>query len=104
MPHLVAQINSKIAKQLTSYQIKVTGIKVPANTMTRISIQSQTDFNKGLTDHGCKNVIAVNVLTGTYGDQVQASACLYNGALWLQIDSRYGAELTMNPIFTVIAN
>lgn len=100
----LAEINSKIAKQLTSYQIKVTGIKVPANTMTRISIQSQTDFNKGLTDHGCKNVIAVNVLTGTYGDQVQASACLYNGALWLQIDSRYGAELTMNPIFTVIAN
>ena len=100
----LAEINSKIAKQLKSYQIKVTGIKVPANTMTRISIQSQTDFDKGLTDHGCKNVIAVNVLTGTYGDQVQASACLYNGALWLQIDSRYGAELTMNPIFTVIAN
>ena len=72
--------------------------------MTRLSIQTKTDFDKGLADHGCTNAIAVNVLTGTYGDQVQASACLYNGALWLQIDSRYGAELTMNPIFTVIAN
>ena len=71
--------------------------------MTRLSIQSKTYFDKGLAAHGCTKVVAVNVLTGTYGDQVQASACLYNGALWLQVDSRYGTELTINPTFTVIA-
>lgn len=89
---------------MTSYQIKASGIKIAANSMTRLSIQSKTDFDKGLAAHGCTNVVAINVLLGTYGDQMQASACLYNGTLWLQVDSRYGTELTINPIFTVIAN
>lgn len=99
----LAEINSKIENQLVAYQISINGIKIAANSMTRLSIQSKTDFDKGLAAHGCTKVVAVNVLTGTYGDQVQASACLYNGALWLQVDSRYGTELTINPTFTVIA-
>lgn len=99
----LAEINSKIENQLVAYQISINGIKIAANSMTRLSIQSKTDFDKGLAAHGCTKVVAVNVLTATYGDQVQASACLYNGALWLQVDSRYGTELTINPTFTVIA-
>lgn len=98
----VEELEKSVNNRLKYYRVYVSSLTVPGNNLTRVKIQSKADFDKGLTTNNIHSVAAIVVLDGTYGDQMSATACLYNGELWLQVDSRYSSELTINPSITVM--
>lgn len=94
---------------LNSNSIKAFNIRCPklnaqANALTKIGIMSKADFDGALKNAGCKEALGFCVLRATYEDQIQCTFSLHPSAgLYVQLDSRWGADLTVEPVCCVIA-
>ena len=97
----VAELNSNSIK---AFNIRCPKLNAQANALTKIGIMSKADFDIALKNAGCKEALGFCVLMATYEDQIQCTFSLNPSAgLYVQIDSRWGADLTVEPVCCVIA-
>ena len=97
----VAELNSNSIK---AFNIRCPKLNAQANALTKIGIMSKADFDKALKNAGCKEALGFCVLRATYEDQIQCTFSLNPSAgLYVQLDSRWGADLTVEPVCCVIA-
>ena len=97
----VAELNSNSAK---AFNIRCPKLNAQANALTKIGIMSKADFDRALKNAGCKEALGFCVLRATYEDQIQCTFSLNPSAgLYVQLDSRWGADLTVEPVCCVIA-
>lgn len=96
-----AELNSNSVK---AFNIRCPKLNAQANALTKISIMSKADFDRALKNAGCKEALGFCVLRATYEDQIQCTFSLNPSAgLYVQLDSRWGADLTVEPVCCVIA-
>jgi len=97
----VAELNSNSIK---AFNIRCPKLNAQANALTKIGIMSKADFDRALKNAGCKEALGFCVLRATYEDQIQCTFSLNPSAgLYVQLDSRWGADLTVEPVCCVIA-
>lgn len=97
----VAELNSKIIK---AFNIQCPRLNAKANSLTKISIMSDVDFDSALKNAGCTQALGFCALRATYEDQIQCTFSLHPSAgLYVQLDSRWNADLTVEPVCCVIA-
>lgn len=97
----IAELNSKIIK---AFNIKCPRLNAKANSLTKISIMSNADFDFALKNAGCTQALGFCALRATYEDQIQCTFSLHPSAgLYVQLDSRWSADLTVEPVCCVIA-
>lgn len=97
----IAELNSKIIK---AFNIQCPRLNAKANSLTKISIMSNADFDFALKNAGCTQALGFCVLRATYEDQIQCTFSLHPSAgLYVQLDSRWSADLTVEPVCCVIA-
>lgn len=97
----VAELNSNSVK---AFNIRCPKLNAQANALTKIGIMSKADFDSALKNAGCKEALGFCVLRATYEDQIQCTFSLNPSAgLYVQLDSRWGADLTVEPVCCVIA-
>ena len=94
-------LNSKIIK---AFNIQCPRLNAKANSLTKISIMSNADFDFALKNAGCTQALGFCALRATYEDQIQCTFSLHPSAgLYVQLDSRWSADLTVEPVCCVIA-
>lgn len=97
----VAELNSKIIK---AFNIQCPRLNAKANSLTKISIMSNADFDFALKNAGCTQALGFCALRATYEDQIQCTFSLHPSAgLYVQLDSRWSDDLTVEPVCCVIA-
>ena len=97
----VAELNSKIIK---AFNIQCPKLNAKANSLTKISIMSKADFDNAVKNAGCTQALGFCVLHATYEDQIQCTFSLHLSAgLYVQLDSRWSTDLTVEPVCCVIA-
>lgn len=97
----LAELNSKIIK---AFNIQCPRLNAKANSLTKISIMSDVDFDSALKNAGCTQALGFCALRATYEDQIQCTFSLHPSAgLYVQLDSRWSADLTVEPVCCVIA-
>lgn len=97
----VKELNSKIIK---AFNIQCPRLNAKANSLTKISIMSNADFDFALKNAGCTQALGFCALRATYEDQIQCTFSLHpNAGLYVQLDSRWSADLTVEPVCCVIA-
>ena len=97
----IAELNSKIIK---AFNIQCPRLNAKANSLTKISIMSNADFDFALKNAGCTQALGFCALRATYEDQIQCTFSLHPSAgLYVQLDSRWSADLTVEPVCCVIA-
>ena len=65
--------------------------------MLRQMLASKTDLDAFVSEHGCSQILGFCTLDGGYADQMQVTFSLYSGALYCQIDNRFGGSLNTKP-------
>ena len=89
---------------IRAFNIQCPKLNAKANSLTKISIMSKADFDSALKNAGCTQALGFCVLHATYEDQIQCTFSLHPSAgLHVQLDSRWGADLTVEPVCCVIA-
>ena len=97
----VAELNSNMIR---AFNITCPNLNAKANTLTKISLMSKVDFDAALKNAGCTQALGFCALSATYEDQIQCTFSLHPSAgLYVQLDSRWGADLTVQPVCCVIA-
>lgn len=97
----VAELNSKIIK---AFNIHCPKLNAKANSLTKIGFMSKADFESALKNAGCTQALGFCALRATYEDQIQCTFSLHPSAgLYVQLDSRWSADLTVEPVCCVIA-
>ena len=97
----VKELNSKIIK---AFNIQCPKLNAKANSLTKISIMSKADFDNAVKNAGCTQALGFCVLHATYEDQIQCTFSLHPSAgLYVQLDSRWSSDLTVEPVCCVIA-
>lgn len=97
----VKELNSKIIK---AFNIHCPKLNAKANSLTKISLMSKVDFESALKNAGCTQALGFCALRATYEDQIQCTFSLHQSAgLYVQLDSRWSADLTVEPVCCVIA-
>ena len=75
-----------------------------ANSLTKISVMSKGDFDAALKNASCTQALGFCVLHATYEDQIQCTFSLHPSAgLYVQLDSKWSTDLTVEPVCCVIA-
>ena len=97
----VAELNSKIIK---AFNIQCPKLNAKANSLTKIGVMSKGDFDAALKNASCTQALGFCVLHATYEDQIQCTFSLHPSAgLYVQLDSRWSTDLTVEPVCCVIA-
>lgn len=97
----LAELNSKIIK---AFNIQCPKLNAKANSLTKIGVMSKGDFDAALKNAGCTQALGFCALRATYEDQIQCTFSLHKSAgLYVQLDSRWSADLTVEPVCCVIA-
>ena len=97
----LAELNSNMIR---AFNITCPNLNAKANTLTKISLMSKVDFDAALKNAGCTQALGFCALSATYEDQIQCTFSLHPSAgLYVQLDSRWGADLTVQPVCCVIA-
>lgn len=100
VPNLT-ELNSKIIK---AFNIHCPKLNAKANSLTKIGLMSKADFESALKNAGCTQALGFCALRATYEDQIQCTFSLHPSAgLYVQLDSRWSADLTVEPVCCVIA-
>ena len=98
---MVTELNSNMIR---AFNITCPNLNAKANTLTKISLMSKVDFDAALKNAGCTQALGFCALSATYEDQIQCTFSLHPSAgLYVQLDSRWGADLTVQPVCCVIA-
>lgn len=97
----VAELNSN---KIQAFNIQCPKLNAKASSLTKISVMSKADFDSALKNAGCTQALGFCVLHATYEDQIQCTFSLHPSAgLYVQLDSRWSTDLTVEPVCCVIA-
>ena len=97
----LTELNSNMIKAFNIYCPK---LNAKANSLTKISLMSKADFESALKNASCTQALGFCVLRATYEDQIQCTFSLHPSAgLYVQLDSRWSSDLTVEPVCCVIA-
>lgn len=89
---------------IKAFNIHCPKLNAKANSLTKISLMSKADFESALKNAGCTQALGFCALRATYEDQIQCTFSLHPSAgLYVQLDSRWSADLTVEPVCCVIA-
>lgn len=97
----VAELNSNMIK---AFNIHCPKLNAKANSLTKIGLMSKADFESALKNANCTQALGFCALSATYEDQIQCTFSLHPSAgLYVQLDSRWSSDLTVEPVCCVIA-
>ena len=96
-----AELNSNMIK---AFNIHCPKLNAKANSLTKIGLMSKADFESALKNANCTQALGFCALSATYEDQIQCTFSLHPSAgLYVQLDSRWSSDLTVEPVCCVIA-
>lgn len=100
VPNLT-ELNSNMIK---AFNIHCPKLNAKANSLTKIGLMSKADFESALKNANCTQALGFCALSATYEDQIQCTFSLHPSAgLYVQLDSRWSSDLTVEPVCCVIA-
>lgn len=97
----LTELNSNMIK---AFNIHCPKLNAKANSLTKIGLMSKADFESALKNANCTQALGFCALSATYEDQIQCTFSLHPSAgLYVQLDSRWSSDLTVEPVCCVIA-
>lgn len=101
---LEKELESLNSNKIQAFNIQCPKLNAKASSLTKISVMSKADFDSALKNAGCTQALGFCVLHATYEDQIQCTFSLHPSAgLYVQLDSRWSTDLTVEPVCCVIA-